>query len=121
MSGEFGNVRRALEALTPEQRQRFIENLKRWSNLPPEEKKVLADREGVRRRKIAEEVDRALVQAGLSLEGEKRTRFAKRYAEERRKVEEQLRRELEEKRQPMLKEIVARLQVEFSSDVAAPR
>ena len=120
-TGEFGNVRRALEALTPEQRQRFIENLKRWSNLPPEEKTVLADREGFRRKKIAEEIDRALVQAGLNLEGEKRARFAKRYGEERRKVEEQLRRELDEKRQPLLKEILARLQAEFSSEVAAPR
>ena len=121
MAGEFGNVRRALEQLTPEQRQRFIENLKRWSNLPPEEKKALADREGFRRQKIAEEIDRVLVEAGLNLDGERRVRFAKRYGEERRKVEEQLRRELEEKRQPLLKEIAARLRAEFSSESTAPR
>ena len=40
MSPEFQNARRALEALSPEQRQRFIENFKRWSNLPPEEKRL---------------------------------------------------------------------------------
>lgn len=121
MIGEFGNVRRALEALTPEQRQRFIENLKRWSNLPPEEKKALADREGFRRQKMAEEIDRVLGEAGLTLDGERRARFAKRYGEERRKVEEQLRRELEEKRRPLLNEIVARLKAEFSSEATAPR
>ncbi len=118
---EFGNVRRALEALTPEQRQRFIENLKRWSNLPPEEKKALADRDGLRRKKIAEEIDRALSDSGLKLEGERRAAFAKRYGEERRKVEEQLRKELEEKRQPLLKDIVARLKTEFSAEATAPR
>ena len=118
---EFGNVRRALEALTPEQRQRFIENLKRWSTLPPEEKKALADREGFRRKKIAEEIDLAIGNTGLTLEGERRAHFARRYAEERRKVEEQLRKELEEKREPLLKDILARLKAEFSTETAAPR
>ncbi len=118
---EFGNVRRALEALTPEQRQRFIENLKRWSNLPPEEKKALADRDGIRRKKIAEEIDRAISESGLTLDGDRRALFAKRYGEERRKVEEQLRKELEEKRQPLVKEIIARLKAEFSAEATAPR
>ena len=121
MAPEFGNVRRALEALTPEQRQRFVENLKRWSNLPPEEKKALADREGVHRKKIAEEIEQAIGNAGLPLEGERRALFARRYVEERRKVEEQLRKELEEKRMPLLKEMVARLKAEFSNEPSAPR
>ena len=120
-SPEFSNVRRALEALTPEQRQRFIENLKRWSNLPPEEKKALADRDGMRRKKIAEEIDRALGESGLTLEGERRALFAKRYGEERRKVEQQLHQELEEKRQPLVKDIVARLKAEFSTETGAAR
>ena len=64
---------------------------------------------------------RRAFEAGLNLDGERRVRCAKRYGEERRKVEEQLRRELDEKRQPLLKEILARLQAEFSSEVAAPR
>jgi hypothetical protein len=115
MSPEFQNARRALEALTPEQRQRFIENFKRWSNLPPEEKKVLADRESIRRKKIAEEVNQALAESGLDLTGERRMFFAKRYGEERRKIEEQLRKEMEEKRKPLIKEVIARLKEEFST------
>lgn len=113
---EFGNARRALEALTPEQRQRFVENLKRWSNLPPEEKKSLADRDGFRRKKMTEEIDTAISETGLTLEGDRRATFAKRYAEERRKVEDQLRRELEEKRKPLLKDLLARLKAEFLAD-----
>ena len=118
---ELGNVRRAFDALTPEQRQRFIENLKRWSNLSPEEKKSLADRDGLRRKKIAEEIDRAISDSGLKLDGERRSLFAKRYGEERRKVEEQLRKELEEKRRPLVEEIIARLKAEFSAETTAPR
>lgn len=113
---QFGNARRTLEALTPEQRQRFVENLKRWSNLPPEEKKALADRDGFRRKKMTEEIDTAIRETGLTLEGDRRAAFAKRYAEDRRKVEEQLRRELEEKRKPLLKDLLARLKAEFSAD-----
>lgn len=121
MAPEFGNVRRALEALAPEQRQRFVENLKRWSNLPPEEKKALADRDGFRRKKMTEDIDAAIRNAGVELEGERRALFAKRYVEERRKLEEQLRKELEEKREPMLKELTARLKAEFSANAPAPR
>ena len=121
LAPEFGNVRRALEALTPEQRQRFVENLKRWANLPPEEKKALADRDGFRRKRMAEEIDRAVAETGLNLEGERRALFAKRYDEERRKVEEQLRKELEEKRQPLIKDIVAQLKAEFSAEPPAPK
>ncbi len=117
---EFGNARRALEALTPEQRQHFIENLKRWTSLPPEEKKALADREGMHRSKIAQEIDRAIGDAGLTLDGERRALFARRYFEERRKVEEQLRKEMEQKRQPMLDDLTARLKAEFSTSATAP-
>ncbi len=115
MSPEFGNARRALEALTPEQRQRFIENLKRWTNLPPEQKKLLGDREGARRKKMAEETEVAINKIGLTIDGENRALFARRYAEERRKVEELLRKEMDEKRQPLLNDLIARLKEEFSS------
>jgi hypothetical protein len=111
---KFENVRKALEALTPEQRKRFQENFLRWSNLSPEEKKSLADREIFRRKKIAEDIDAALKEAGLDLDNERRELFARRYGEERHKIEEQLHKELEDKRRPLLKEVIARLKAEFS-------
>jgi hypothetical protein len=120
LSPEFADVRKAIDALTPEQRQRFVENFKRWANLSPEERKALADRESFRRKKMAEDIDSALNEAGLQLDGERRAQFAKRYGEERRKIEEQLRRDIEEKRRPLLKEIVAKLKTEFSTSEPAP-
>lgn len=120
MSPEFENVRKAIDALTPEQRKRFQENFVRWSNMSPEAKKALRDREEFRRKKMAEDVEAASRELGVDLDKERREQFAKRYVEERRKIEEQIRREMEEKRRPLVKDLVARLKQEFAPSAAAP-
>jgi hypothetical protein len=114
-SPELENVKKAIEALTPEQRKRFQDNFAKWANLSPEEKRALRDRDEVRRKRMVQDVERAIQTAGLQLTPEQRAQFAKRYAEERRKLEEQLRKEMEEKRQPGIAAIVARLKEEFAS------
>jgi hypothetical protein len=119
-SPEFENVRKALDALTPEQRKRFQENFLRWANLPPEEKKALRDREEMRKKFMEQEVQAALQESGLQLEGERREQFVKRYGEERKKIEEQLRKDLMEKRRPLVRELIARLRTEFSGAVPPP-
>ena len=119
-SPEMENVRKAIEALTPEQRQRFSENLLRWSQMPPEEKKSLRDREEVRKKSMTQELDTAIAESGLQLDGDRREQFMKRYGEERRKIEEQLRKEMSEKRKPLLRELIARLKAEFSSPAPSP-
>lgn len=119
-SPEFDNVRKAIDALTPEQRKRFQENFQRWINLSPDEKRTMRDRDEARRKQISDEIDAAVTQSGLQLEGERRARFAKRYAEERRRVEMQLRRESEEKRKPLVQDIIGRLTAEFSEGALTP-
>jgi hypothetical protein len=119
-SPAFDNVRKALDALTPAQRKRFQENLIRWQNLSPDEKKALRDREEFRKKIVAQEVDTVIKDSGLELDPERREQFAKRYSEERRKIEEQLRKEAAEKRKPLVKEMVARLKAEFASPAPLP-
>jgi hypothetical protein len=119
-SPAFDNVRKALDALTPAQRKRFQENFMRWSNLSPEEKKALRDREELRKTVVAQEVDTALKDSGLELDPERREQFVQRYGEERRKIEEQLRKEAAEKRKPLVREMVARLKQEFASPAPLP-
>lgn len=119
-SPEFENARRALEALTPEQRKRFQENFWRWANLPAEEKKALREREEMRKKFMQQEVEAALRESGLQLEGERREQFLKRYAEERRKIEEQLRKETIEKRKPLIHDLAGRLRQEFSEPAVTP-
>ena len=110
----MANVRRALEALTPEQRRRFSENMLRWSNLPPDEKKALREHEEMRKKYMEQELAAAIAESGLQLEGERRMQFIKRFGEERRKIEEQLRQETIERRKPMVRDIIGRLKTEFA-------
>lgn len=119
-SPEMENARRALEALTPEQRKRFQENFMRWANLSPDEKKALRDREEVRKKFMQQEIETAIRESGLHLDGSRRGEFVKRYGEERRKIEEQLRKESNEKRKPLVREMLGKLKSEFSSGATAP-
>jgi hypothetical protein len=119
MSPEFENVHKAIDALTPEQRKRFQENFVRWSNMSPEAKKALRDRDEFRRKRMAEDVEAAIRGLGFELDKDRSEQFTKRYVEERRKLEEQMRREMDEKRQPLVKEMLARLKQEFSAQPGA--
>ena len=119
-SPELENVKKAIEALTPEQRKRFQENFAKWANLSPEEKRALRDRDETRRKRMVQDIERAIQTAGLQLDDAQRVQFAKRYTEERRKLEEQLRKEVEEKRQPGIADIVTRLKQEFGGGTPAP-
>ena len=115
LSPELENVRKALEALTPEQREQFRQNFARWISLTADDKKSLRDLQEIRRKHMQEEIEQAIAQSGLQLEPERREMFVKRYTEERRKIEEALRKETEEKRGPRLEELRNRLKTEFSA------
>ena len=86
--------------------------------MSPEAKKALRDRDEFRRKKMAEDVDASIRGLGIELDKDRKEQFAKRYIEERRKIEEQIRREMEEKRRPLVQEMVARLKQEFSAPPA---
>ena len=83
---EIEHVRKALNALTPEQFQRF---------------------------------QNALAKTGLQLAEEQKALFFKRYGEERRKIEESLRAEMDRQRKPRVEALILDLKNEFSSPGAA--
>ena len=55
------------------------------------------------------EIEEAIRSTGLQLDPDRRQVFVLRYAQERRKIEEQLRSEMEQKRQTMLREMIVNL------------
>jgi len=81
--------------------------------MPPEEQRVLRDRELMRRQRIQREADAALKQSGLQLEAEKREAYERRYLQERRRVEQSLRQDMEDRRQRELAPVLERLNREF--------
>ena len=107
-----------LDQLSPEQKERFKEKIEKWKALPPEEREMLLNRDQMRRERIRLEVEEVLKNSGLKLDKDRQEMFMLRYTQERHKIEEQLRRELEEKRRPLLKELTDRLTTEFSQENA---
>lgn len=105
--------------MSPEDRQRFKSNIERWRGMPPEERRELRLREGWRQQRLKREAEEALRQSGLQLEAERQQQYELRYLQERKRIEQALRRELQEKRQRELAPVVEQLKKEFSSQTSA--
>ena len=118
-SVKLEDLRRSIEQLTPEQQQKVLQNLHRWLALSPDERDVLRQRQRVRQQKEEESVTEAYQKSGLHLNEEGREQFRKLYLQERRKLEEQLAKETQEKRQKGDSVIVEKLKKEFASTPSA--
>ncbi|HEU5239799.1 MAG TPA: hypothetical protein VFU37_21890 [Pyrinomonadaceae bacterium] len=114
-SVKLEDLRRSIEQLTPEQQQKVLQNLHRWLALSPDERDVLRQRQRVRQQKEEESVTDAYQKSGLRLNEEGREIFRKLYLQERRKLEEQLAKESQEKRQKGDAAIVEKLKKEFAN------
>ena len=117
---EFEKSREAFKQMSPEERQKWVEDFRRWQALPPDQKKSLLDRQESSRKKRREEVERVISELGLELNDEQKKQFTQRYGEERRKLEDELRKQLEELRRPRVKALVEKLKQEFSAPASAP-
>jgi hypothetical protein len=114
-SVKLEDLRRSIEQLTPEQQQKVLQNLHRWLALSPDERDVLRQRQRVRQQKEEESVTEAYQKSGLRLNEDGRELFRKLYLQERRKLEEQLAKETQEKRQKGDTTIVEKLKKEFAN------
>ena len=83
--------------------------------MPPEEQQLFRDLDFVRREKIAEEIQDAITKSGLHLDDDQREVYALRYTQERRKIEEYLRNEMNQQRAAMVADMLGRLKIEFAS------
>jgi hypothetical protein len=100
-------------SLPPAARQDFRRNAERWMRMGPEERKILRDRENLRRAQIKREAESALRDSGLPLDQEKRSQFESRYVQERRRMERTLRQQIENERQQQLPALIQQLKREF--------
>ena len=100
-------------SLPPAARQDFRRNAERWMRMGPEERNLLRQRESLRRAQIQRETDAALRDSGLSLDQQKRAQFESRYMQERRRMEQTLRQQIEAERQQQLPALIQQLKREF--------
>jgi hypothetical protein len=103
-------------AMPPEARQNFRRNAERWMQMSPEERNMMRQRENLRRQTIQRETEAALRESGLHLSPQERAQFESRYVQERRKVEQALRQQIEAERQKELPALIQQLKKEFQID-----
>src|SRR6266853_2560831 len=103
-------------AMPPEARQNFRRNADRWAQMSPEERNVMRQRENLRRQTIQRETEAALRDSGLHLSPQERAQFQSRYIQERRKVEQALRQQIETERQKEIPSLIQQLRKEFQID-----
>jgi hypothetical protein len=102
--------------MPPGARQNFQRNAERWLHMSPEERNVMRQRENLRRETIRRETEAAVRDSGLRLSPQERAQFESRYIQERRKVEQTLRQQIETERQQQLPALIQQLKREFQID-----
>src|SRR5256886_1109243 len=103
-------------SLPPAARQNFQRNAERWMQMSTAERNVLRQRENLRREMIKRETEAALRDSGLRLSPQERGQFESRYIQERQKVEQTLRQQIETERQKEIPALIQELKKEFQID-----
>src|SRR5262249_34976942 len=93
------SVRERWLAMPRDARQNFQRNAQIWNQMSPEQRNLMRQRETTRRQIITREADAAVRDSGLQLNSQQRAQFESRYIQERRKVEQSLRQQIETERQ----------------------
>jgi hypothetical protein len=87
--------------------------------MSPEQRNLMRQRENLRRETMTREADAAVRDSGLQLNPQQRAQFESRYIQERRKVEQALRQQIEAQRQKKLPALIRELKEEFQIDQPA--
>jgi hypothetical protein len=109
--GNVEELLQAIRALPAEKRQQLRENLRTWQNLSDGQRQQLRERESVLRKKAAEELSACLPDSKLS--GEDHELLQKRYIEERRKLETNLRAEIDARRKAEVERLTEKFREEL--------
>ena len=110
------SIRERWLAMPPDARQNFRRNADLWMQMTPEQRNLMRQRENMRRQIITREADAAVRDSGLQLNPQERARFESRYIQERRKVEQSLRQQIQTERQKEIPALIQQLRKEFQID-----
>jgi hypothetical protein len=102
--------------MPPDARQNFQRNAELWMQMTPEQRNLMRQREDMRRQVITRDADAAVRDSGLQLNSQERARFESRYIQERRKVEQSLRQQIDTERQKEIPALIQQLRKEFQID-----
>lgn len=97
--------RKRLEELSPEDREKVREKMRRWEKMPEDQKAHVRFVQSELEKRARKAIDEALQNSGLQLNDTERVKFSEIYRAERRKIEEELRAEMDRKRQERLPDL----------------
>ena len=110
------SVRERWLAMPPDARQNFQRNAQLWMQMTPEQRNLMRQREDMRRQIMTRDADAAVRDSGLQLNPQERARFESRYIQERRRVEQSLRQQIQTERQKEIPALIQQLRKEFQID-----
>ena len=113
---EKGRAMRELERLTPEQREKVWKAVMAVMNLPEAEQNKLLTTEEERRAKVKAQFEQTIKDLSLVIPDERRRSFFRIYYGGRRSIEEQLRKESDEKRTALTNEFHEKLKKDFGPE-----
>jgi hypothetical protein len=113
--GPFKRFHDRLDKMGPKEREQFKQNWQRWKQMGDRERKDWQQRAAEERERVRQCIDDAIAKTGLTLDNDQREVFVVRYRQERRKIEEQLRQEMDAKREQKIDEMLVRLKAEFTT------
>ena len=103
-------------AMPADARQNFQRNAQLWMQMTPEQRNLMRQRENTRQQIMTRDADAAVRDSGLQLNPQQRAQFESRYIQERRKVEQSLRQQIETERQKEIPALIQQLRKEFQLD-----
>lgn len=110
---ERERVVREIQKLSPEQRGEVWRVVWAVLGMPMDKRRAILGFEEERRNRAREEIKGAMEESGIQLDEAQKRAFMNRYFEERKTIEEQLRKESDEKRRQLVREMRERLRKEF--------
>src|SRR6478736_344114 len=110
------SVRDRWLSMPPDARQNFQRNAQLWMQMTPEQRNLMRQRENTRQQIMTRDADAAVRDSGLQLNPQERARFESRYIQERRKVEQSLRQQIQTERQKEIPALIQQLRKEFQID-----
>jgi hypothetical protein len=105
-----------IHKLSPEQRSEVWRVVWAVLAMPADKRRGILGFDEERRNRAREEIKSAMEASGIQLDEARKRAFMKRYFEERKAIEEQLRKESDEKRRQLVREMTERLRKEFGPD-----
>ncbi len=111
-----GKFRERFEKLPPDAKRKFLANWSKWRKMNPREREEVVERALNERARIDRVIDEAIAKLGLELTPDEREVFELRYRQERRKLEEGLRDEVNEMRATRVDAMLEELRAEFTKE-----